>query len=137
MSTTRRKAVEAAPPPQHEPDWPKLAATTDEEIAAQIAEDPDVAPDVSDWPISRVVDPLDVRAIRERLGMSQTQFATTFGLTLDTLQEWEQKRRSPRGAVRTLLQIIDREPAAVRRAIGTATLAKRKKKAPRAGSMEG
>jgi len=63
----------------------------------------------------KAVDPL---GIRKRLKMSQTAFAHVFGVSLRTVQEWEQHRRRPAGAARTLLQVIDREPDAVRRAIG-------------------
>ena len=58
-----------------------------------------------------------VRAIRERLAMSQTTFARLFGISIDTLQNWEQGRRQPEGPARMLLRVIDREPEAVRRAL--------------------
>ncbi len=61
------------------------------------------------------IDPLDVRT---RLKMSQAAFAHVFGVSVRTVQEWEQHRRQPTGAARALLQVIDREPDAVRRAIG-------------------
>lgn len=63
----------------------------------------------------KAVDPLGVR---RRLKMSQAAFAQVFGVSVRTVQEWEQRRRKPAGAARTLLRVIDREPAAVRRAIG-------------------
>ena len=105
--------------PRHEPDWAALDALTDEEIDAQIAADPDVAPDMSDWPIEDAVfvEPVDVKAIRDKLGMSQEQFARTFCLNISSLRDWEQQRRMPRGPARALLRIIDREPAAARRAL--------------------
>ena len=61
---------------------------------------------------------IDPRVVRKRLRMSQTAFAHIFGVSLRTVQEWEQRRRRPAGAARALLQVIDREPDAVRRAIG-------------------
>ncbi|MGD9883996.1 MAG: helix-turn-helix domain-containing protein [Reyranella sp.] len=64
---------------------------------------------------SETVDPLNVRT---RLKMSQAAFAHVFGVSVRTVQEWEQRRRQPTGAARALLQVIDREPDAVRRAIG-------------------
>lgn len=64
---------------------------------------------------SESVDPLNVRT---RLKMSQAAFAHVFGVSVRTVQEWEQRRRQPTGAARALLQVIDREPDAVRRAIG-------------------
>jgi DNA-binding transcriptional regulator YiaG len=61
---------------------------------------------------------IDPRVVRKRLRMSQTAFAHVFGVSVRTVQEWEQHRRKPAGAARALLQVIDREPEAVRRAIG-------------------
>jgi len=61
---------------------------------------------------------IDTRIVRKRLRMSQTAFAQIFGVRVRTVQEWEQRRRRPAGAARALLQVIDREPEAVRRAIG-------------------
>ncbi len=61
--------------------------------------------------------PEEVRALRARLGMSQAQFARAFGLTIDTLQQYEQGRRRPSGPAATLLRVIAREPEAVMRAL--------------------
>ena len=57
--------------------------------------------------------PMDVKAIRRKTGMSQTQFADTFALNRRTLQDWESKKGAPLGAVRAYLKVIDRNPAAV------------------------
>jgi putative transcriptional regulator len=120
MSTGKRKPS-AEPPTKHEPDWAALEALTDEEIERQIAEDPDAAPDVSDWPLEKAVmmEPIDVKAIRAKLGMSQPKFARAFSLNLASLRDWEQQRRVPRGPALALLRIIDREPDAARRALAT------------------
>ena len=117
MSTRRQKP--AVPPVKHEPDWAALDALTDAEIDAQIAANPDAAPDMSDWPLEDAVfmEPVDVKAIRRRTGMSQQEFARTFSLNLAALRDWEQQRRMPRGPARALMQIIDREPEAARRAL--------------------
>ena len=64
----------------------------------------------------RFVD-VDVKAIRDKLGMSQSQFASAFSISLGTLKQWEQGRRVPEGPARVLLQVIEREPEAVRRAL--------------------
>jgi putative transcriptional regulator len=64
-----------------------------------------------------VPDEIDVRAIRKKLGMSQRQFAASFGFGLDAVQNWEQSRRRPEGATRAFLKVIEREPDAVRRAL--------------------
>src|SRR3954451_17753797 len=97
MSTGKRKPP-AEPPTKHEPDRAALEALTDEEIDRQIPEDPDAAPDVSDWPLEKAVmmEPIDVKAIRGKLGMSQPEFARAFSLNLASLRDWEQQRRVPR-----------------------------------------
>lgn len=60
---------------------------------------------------------LDVRALRRRVGMTQTAFAACFGVELRTVQDWEQGRRAPSGPARAFLTVIAREPDAVRRAL--------------------
>jgi putative transcriptional regulator len=57
--------------------------------------------------------PVDVRAIRRRAGMSQAKFAAAFALNPRTLQDWEQHKSEPDGAVRAYLTVIDRNPDAV------------------------
>jgi putative transcriptional regulator len=57
---------------------------------------------------------------RQRLGLSQVQFATVLGVSPRTLQDWEQKRRQPSGAARTLIKIAALRPDVVREAIGDA-----------------
>jgi putative transcriptional regulator len=54
-----------------------------------------------------------VTQIREGTGLSQARFAQLLGVSVRTLQEWEQGRRSPSGAARTLLQIASRNPKAL------------------------
>jgi putative transcriptional regulator len=61
--------------------------------------------------------PVDVKALRARLKMSQDRFARAFGLPKRTVQDREQGRRRPEGAARVLLKVIEREPDAVRRAL--------------------
>ena len=66
------------------------------------------------------VRPEEIQKARKRLGLSQDQFATVFGVSASTLRKWEQGQRAPAGAARTLLKIIDREPQAVARALNVA-----------------
>jgi putative transcriptional regulator len=61
--------------------------------------------------------PSDIQKARKRLGFSQDQFADAFGASASTLRKWEQGQRSPTGAAKTLLKIIEREPEAVVRAL--------------------
>lgn len=60
---------------------------------------------------------VDVKAIRQRLGLSQNAFAARFGFSAAAVKDWEQRRRRPEAAARVLLTVIDREPAAVERAL--------------------
>ncbi len=54
-----------------------------------------------------------VATIREKTGLPQTQFAKLLGVSLRTLQDWEQGRRVPSGAARTLLRIAAKNPQAL------------------------
>jgi putative transcriptional regulator len=60
---------------------------------------------------------VDVAALRKRLGLSQVRFAATFGFSPKTVRNWEQGLRHPEGPARILLQVIEREPEAVMRAL--------------------
>ena len=55
----------------------------------------------------------DVRAIREKYGLSQAKFAKLLGISPATLRNWEQGRRKPEGPARILLFIADKHPEAV------------------------
>ena len=54
-----------------------------------------------------------ISEIRERTGLSQSQFSALLGVSVRTLQEWEQGRRAPSGAARTLLMIAATNPRAL------------------------
>ncbi len=63
--------------------------------------------------VAHVPDCVDVKAIRETLGLSQVAFAERFGLSPAAIRDWEQHRRQPDPAARVLLQVIAHNPAAV------------------------
>ena len=60
---------------------------------------------------------VDVKAIRGRRGLSQAAFARRYGFSADAVRDWEQGRRRPEQAARTLLLMIDKEPEAVERVL--------------------
>ena len=68
----------------------------------------------------REVQRLDIAGIRAKLNMTQEQFASTFGVSVGTIRNWEQGRRAPRGPALVLLHVIDKEPTAVQRALDAA-----------------
>ena len=83
--------------------------------------------------ISKVeVEADDVRAVRERSGMTQRQFAAAFGIGLGTLQKWERGERRPSGAAISLLRVMQTNLPAVFAALGvTPTRRKRRSKPTR------
>lgn len=58
----------------------------------------------------RVINVPDIGSIREKTGLSQARFAQLLGVSVRTLQDWEQGRRAPSGAARTLLIVADKNP---------------------------
>ena len=63
--------------------------------------------------------PEDVRAIRAQLEKSQHEFALMIGVSVSTLQNWEQGRRRPDGPARALLRVAAKNPRAVARALAS------------------
>jgi putative transcriptional regulator len=63
--------------------------------------------------------PDDVRAIRAKLGKSQEEFALMIGVSVATLQNWEQGRRRPEGPARALLRVAAKNPRAVAQALAS------------------
>jgi len=119
MPTVRMSFAEArAKACKEKVDWPRIDAMTDEDIARQIAEDPDVAPDMSEA-LERgefeVVWALDLEHVRSKTGLDQTAFARKFGLPLKELIAWEAGGRVPNRAIWMYLKLIEREPEIIGR----------------------
>jgi putative transcriptional regulator len=66
-------------------------------------------------------EPADVRAIRAKLHKSQSEFAQMIGVSVATLQNWEQGRRQPEGPARALLLVASKAPTVVAKALAKAT----------------
>ncbi len=62
----------------------------------------------------------DVRAIRYKLKQSQTEFATMLGVSVSTLQSWEDGRHQPDGPAQALLRVAAKNPKMVAKALGRA-----------------
>lgn len=69
--------------------------------------------------IARVhrIDPDSVALVRAKLQLSQSEFARMLGISVDTLQNWEQGRRQPTGAARVLLRVAAKHPEVVLEAV--------------------
>jgi len=62
--------------------------------------------------------PMDIKEIRHQLNKSQREFALMIGVSVGTLQNWEQGRRHPVGPARALLKVAAEKPEAVQEALG-------------------
>lgn len=60
---------------------------------------------------------VDVKAIREGLGLSQVEFAARFGFSVSSVRNWEQNRRTPDGPARAYLQVIQHDAETVQKAL--------------------
>jgi putative transcriptional regulator len=99
--------------------WARLRSKTNDQVLTEARADPTALP-VEDrkpdslGPVGRVS---RAKRIRWDLRMSQIEFAKTFRIPLGTLRDWEQHRRGPDQAAQAYLEVIAREPNAVRRAL--------------------
>ena len=66
---------------------------------------------------ARVYTDVDVAKIRAKLKLSQSEFAALLDVSTRVVQDWEQHRKAPSGAARSLLKVAKKEPAALRRAL--------------------
>ena len=117
--TTRVTVKPGEVPPRGETDWARVNAMTDDEVLAAALSDPDAQPlDPEALAKMRRISP--VKALRQRLGMTQAEFAEAFRLPISTLRDWEQRRSTPDAPARALLQAIEREPDTMRRLLSHA-----------------
>jgi len=100
--------------PRGKTDWARLNAMTDEEVMAAALSDPDTQPLAAEQ-LARMRRVSRVKVLRQRLGMTQAQFAKAFHLPITTLRDWEQHRSTPDAPARALLLAIERDPEVMRR----------------------
>ena len=63
--------------------------------------------------------PIDVKKIRAKVGMSQNEFASAFGISVSTLRHWERGDRTPQGPALVLLNVVAKEPEVVLQALAS------------------
>jgi putative transcriptional regulator len=112
--TTRVTLKPGEPQPQGHTDWARLASMTDDEAMAAALDDPD-APPLSAGQLANLRRVSRAKALRQRLGMTQAQFASAFHLPITTLRDWEQRRSTPDAPARALLLAIERDPETMRK----------------------
>lgn len=84
-------------------DAAQVDATTEADIAKhKAADDAEAMLDAAKF----------ARRVRRRLGFTQAEFAERIDVSLDTIRNWEQGKRSPTGAAKALLKVLDKAPEA-------------------------
>jgi len=100
--------------PTDRTDWARVRAMTDEEVMAAALSDPDAQP-LTPEQLAKMRRVPRVKWLRQRLGMTQVEFAEAFHLPITTLRDWEQHRSTPDAPARALLLAIERDPKAMRK----------------------
>jgi putative transcriptional regulator len=114
--TTQVTVMPGSPTPSGDTDWTAVDAMTDEEVLAAASADPNAQP-LTPNELAGMRRVSRVKALRQRLGMTQSQFAEAYSLPIATLRDWEQRRSSPDAPARALLRAIDRDPVTMRRLV--------------------
>jgi putative transcriptional regulator len=98
-------------------DWAAVDALTNEQVHAAALADPDAQPiplgsddELAKLGLHRLV---NVKRLRERLALTQEEFAATYRIPVGTLRDWEQCRKNPDAPARAYLMVIDKNPQAV------------------------
>jgi len=112
------------PPIDSGTDWGALKARTEEQLYASALADADAQPippgtdeELAKLGLKRLV---NVKRLRDRLGLTQDEFAARYRIPVGTLRDWEQGRKRPDAPARAYLTVIDRDPHAVASLLGEA-----------------
>ena len=111
MGTTRIRIDldDPASLPEGSVDYAVLDSTTEADLVAQQRED--------DAEAMRDMARFTLR-VRKRMGFTQVEFARRIDVSLETIRNWEQGKRGPTGAARTLLRILDKAPEIALQVLG-------------------
>ncbi len=99
--------------PEGKTNWEAVDALSDQELEQAALSDPDTPPTTPEA-LTHFQRAIDVKAIREKLALTQEDFAATFHLPLETARDWEQAKAQPDQAARTLLKVIAHNPEVVK-----------------------
>jgi len=111
MGTTRIRIDldDLESPPEGRVDYAVLDSTTEADLIAQQREDDaEAMQDMARF----------TRRVRKRMGFTQVEFARRIDVSLETIRNWEQGKRGPTGAARTLLRILDKAPEIALQVLG-------------------
>jgi len=102
---------------------------TEEELTANALSDPDNPPltkaELAKFKRVHPIETIDVKAVRQKMNVSQEQFASYFGVNVKTLRDWEQHRHSPNPTARNFLLVVAKEPRMVQRILSAVVKTKR------------
>jgi putative transcriptional regulator len=118
--TTRVTVKPGERPPRGDADWSRLDGMSDADVTAAAQSDPDAQPFTSEQ-LAGMRRVSRVKALRQRLGMTQEAFAQAFHLPITTLRDWEQRRSTPDAPARALLLAIERDPEGMKRLLADTT----------------
>jgi putative transcriptional regulator len=105
------------PPIETDTDWDCVNSLTDEQIHAAALAGPDAQPLPRGTDEERaklgLIHLVNVKKLRERLGLTQEAFAAAYRIPVGTLRDWEQRRKNPDAPARAYLTVIERNPEMV------------------------
>jgi len=105
------------PPIKTDTDWERVDSMTEEEIHAAALSDPDAQPIPfgTNEELEKIglIHQVNVKRLRERLGLTQEAFAAAYRIPVGTLRDWEQRRKNPDAPARAYLLVIERNPELV------------------------
>ncbi len=119
----RRVKLDPSNLPKDPTDWEKIRSKSDREVIEAARADPDAAP-LTAAQLERFLPVPDVKALRQNLHMTQSEFSRSFKLASGTVRDWEQNRFAPEGPARVLLAVIEKNPRAVKEALEASMPAK-------------
>jgi putative transcriptional regulator len=112
------------PPLETATDWNAVNELTEQQLHAAALSDTDAQPippgseeDLAKLGLKKLV---NVKRLRDRLGLTQEEFAARYRIPVGTLRDWEQGRKRPDAPARAYLIVIDRDPEAVANLLGEA-----------------